>query len=153
MACHVNGLPCINGVRKDFPEDPQTGQKLTCRQWTHVLGANPQPPGDPIDHFDCSFAWMPILQIETSKQVHQSVAGLDKVANEISGLKNGIPIKINVPFLPQDTAPVAVLDHVQDTAPVAVPPAEPETAPVAVQPQASETAPVAVLPKEGADGD
>lgn len=83
MVCPINGQACSSGVRKDFPEEPLTGQKITCRWWIHIAGKDPQHEKI-LDHFDCALAWMPVLQIEGAQMSRQVSAGTDKVANEIS---------------------------------------------------------------------
>jgi len=83
MICPLNGQVCSSGVRKDFPEEQTTGQKHTCRWWIHVAGKDPQSEKQ-VDHFDCSMAWMPVLQIEGSQMTRQVAASADKVASEIN---------------------------------------------------------------------
>lgn len=83
MVCPLNSQVCSDGVRKDFPEDSVTGQKHKCRWWIHVAGKDPQSERI-VDHFDCSLAWMPLLQIESSQMARQGAASTDKVATEIT---------------------------------------------------------------------
>lgn len=82
MVCPLNGEICANGIRKDFPEDQATGQKLSCRWWVHVVGKEPQSE-KPVDHFDCTMAWMPVLQIEGAQMTRMVTAAVDKTATEV----------------------------------------------------------------------
>lgn len=52
-----------------------------CRFWTHVLGTHPQT-GNPVDHFDCAIPWIPILLVETAKEVRQGAAATESFRNE-----------------------------------------------------------------------
>lgn len=51
-----------------------------CRWWIHLRGANPQ--GGEIDHWGCAVEWLPVLLIETSKEVRQSAAATESLRNE-----------------------------------------------------------------------
>jgi len=56
--------------------------------WVHLLGKDPQTGGD-VDVFDCSFRWIPNLQVETSRRVIQVASAVDEERNLIHrGLTN-----------------------------------------------------------------
>ena len=57
-----------------------------CRLYIQVLGANPNT-GEQMNKWDCSFAWLPILAIETSQQTRQTGASVDSLRNEIVRLQ------------------------------------------------------------------
>lgn len=52
-----------------------------CKWWTHVYGTNPQT-GNPVDHHDCAIPWIPILLVETAKEVRQGAAATESFRNE-----------------------------------------------------------------------
>jgi len=88
-ACPLNGQLCVDGVRSDFPDGPIHGVKVKCRWWTHVVGKDPQTTKD-FDFFDCAVAWLPVTTLENSQMSRQTSAAVDKVANEVGGLKTNI---------------------------------------------------------------
>lgn len=81
MSCHINGLPCIEGIREDFKKDAH-GHQLKCRQWVHLYGKDPQSE-KMIDQFDCSFAWVPVTTIEGSQMTRQLTSTLDAHRSEM----------------------------------------------------------------------
>jgi hypothetical protein len=87
--CHINGKLCVDGIRSDFENDPQTGRPAGCRQWVHLFGKDPQSE-KVIDQFDCSFAWLPVTTIEGAQMSRQTAASVDKVANQVAEVKQGI---------------------------------------------------------------
>jgi hypothetical protein len=87
--CHINGKLCIDGIRSDFENDPATGRPAGCRQWVHLFGKDPQSE-KVIDQFDCSFAWVPVTTIEGAQMSRQTAASVDKVANQVAEVKQGV---------------------------------------------------------------
>jgi hypothetical protein len=53
-----------------------------CKMWIHVIGNNPQT-GNPVDHFDCSFRWLPTLLIEATQMERQTAAAVESFRNEM----------------------------------------------------------------------
>lgn len=53
-----------------------------CKFYVHLLGNNPQS-GKPIDEWDCTWAWMPILLIENAQQSRQAGAAIESFRNEM----------------------------------------------------------------------
>lgn len=53
-----------------------------CKQYVHLTGTHPQT-GQPVDEFDCSFAWMPVLLIEGAKETRQAAAAVESLRNRI----------------------------------------------------------------------
>jgi hypothetical protein len=59
-----------------------------CMFWVHVLGQKPDSQ-DSVDLYDCTFRWLPTLQIETSKQARNTAAAVEDERNLIHrGLTN-----------------------------------------------------------------
>jgi len=88
-ACPLNGKSCIDGIRDDFPVDPSTKRKITCRWWQHLFGKDPQTEKQ-IDTFDCAIAWLPTVVIECAQMSRQTTASVDKTANEVAAVKSNI---------------------------------------------------------------
>jgi hypothetical protein len=53
-----------------------------CAWYVQVRGYHPQS-GDPVDHWDCSIVWQPILMIENSQQQRQTGAAVESFRNEM----------------------------------------------------------------------
>lgn len=79
----VGGLLCISGVRSDFTETDEVGNKIKCRFWVHLAGKDPQSE-QVMDMGDCSEAWLPVTTIETAQVTRQAAASSDKIANVLS---------------------------------------------------------------------
>lgn len=67
---------------------PQTGFKRACLEhgcewYIHVLGKHPQT-GNPIDHYGCAIAWIPVLIIESSQETRQAAAAVESFRNGVS---------------------------------------------------------------------
>lgn len=88
LACPLNGAACIDGVRDDFANGPE-GRKLRCRWWQHLYGKDPQADKT-IDQWDCAVAWLPITTIEGAQMSRQTAASVDKVANQVADVKQGL---------------------------------------------------------------
>ena len=50
--------------------------------WIRIEGTHPQT-GRPLDHWDCSFKWLPVLLIEASQQVRGVQAATESFRNEV----------------------------------------------------------------------
>lgn len=74
------GLPCVDGFREDFKPD-KDGKIHACRFWTHVAGKDPQSEKI-IDHFDCAFAWLPVVILEASQMTRHMTATTQEFRNE-----------------------------------------------------------------------
>jgi hypothetical protein len=61
----------------------------TCPWWICVSGANPQT-GERIDRWECAIAMMPILQVETAKEVRQGAAATESFRNEVVRRADGV---------------------------------------------------------------
>ncbi len=93
-ACPLNGKACVDGSREDFADDPIAAAagvpaKLKCRWWERLAGKDPQSE-KLIDEWDCAVAWLPITTIESAQMSRQTGASVDKVANEVANVKQGI---------------------------------------------------------------
>lgn len=71
---------------------------LECSWFIQIRGVNPQT-GQPVDEWDCSVKWLPMLLIENAQQVRQGAAATESFRNEMVRLSMGeLP---NVPALPR----------------------------------------------------
>lgn len=52
-----------------------------CPWWLQVRGRNPNN-GEEVDHWNCSIAFLPLLQIDTSNHVRQADATIQAMRNE-----------------------------------------------------------------------
>ena len=59
-------------------------KRLECSWFTQVRGTHPQN-GAEVDEWACAIVWMPILSINTSKEVRQGAAATESLRNEIIG--------------------------------------------------------------------
>jgi hypothetical protein len=82
MVCPLNGGRCYEGRRDDFPTTADK-MPLTCRWWVHLYGKDPQSEKI-MDQHDCAIAWLPVTTIETSQNVRQTAASVDKTANVLN---------------------------------------------------------------------
>ncbi len=87
-ACPLNGKHCLDGSREDFPTNA-VGGKMKCMWWQHLAGKDPQSE-KMIDQYDCAVAWLPIVTVEAAQMSRQTGASVDKVANEVAAVKQGI---------------------------------------------------------------
>ncbi len=55
--------------------------KEKCKRWVHIQGQHPQS-GEPIDLWDCTDAWMPVLLIKFSQEVRQAAAATESMRND-----------------------------------------------------------------------
>lgn len=55
---------------------------MQCNWFTHVRGTNPQT-GSEVDEWKCAIAWMPMLSINISQEVHQGAAATESFRNEM----------------------------------------------------------------------
>ena len=53
-----------------------------CKFWVHITGTNPQS-GNPVDLFDCSISWLPMLLLEGTQQQRQTGAAVESFRNEM----------------------------------------------------------------------
>lgn len=53
-----------------------------CKLYVQILGHNPNT-GEQMNRWDCSFAWMPFLQIEGSQQTRQAGAAIESFRNQM----------------------------------------------------------------------
>lgn len=63
-------------------EDIKDGIKYVCPWYVTVRGTNPQT-GEAVDDTQCAIAWMPMLQIETSKESRQTGAAVESFRNRM----------------------------------------------------------------------
>lgn len=56
--------------------------QFKCMFWTQLRGTQPQT-GQEIDEWDCAVKWLPVLLIETAKEVRQGAAATESFRNEV----------------------------------------------------------------------
>jgi len=82
MFCPYMKELCINGWTRSMGEDEKTGERPTCRMWTHVRGKEPSSNVE-VDLEDCSLAWMPTIGADISQRVMQAGVSVQEVRNTI----------------------------------------------------------------------
>ena len=92
-SCPLNGRVCCDGVREDFDKNPVTKQPIKCRWWVHLVGQDPQTQ-KPLDQFDCSLAWLPIIGVENSAMIRNVQASTDKVASQVSKTRSAFIVAL-----------------------------------------------------------
>lgn len=73
--------------KNDCPQWRAPCREHKCRWFIQVIGKNPNT-GANENRWDCSIAWLPILQIEMAQQARQAGASADKVATEVRKFHN-----------------------------------------------------------------
>lgn len=53
-----------------------------CKFYTHVTGIHPQT-GQPLDHWDCAVAWLPVMLTENARMTRNVGASVDSMRNEV----------------------------------------------------------------------
>lgn len=61
----------------------QPCKKLECAWFVHLRGQHPQTGAD-IDEYSCAISWLPVLLVETAKEVRQGAAATETMRNEIA---------------------------------------------------------------------
>jgi hypothetical protein len=82
MFCPYLKEMCINGWTKSMGQNEETGERPTCRMWTHVHGKDPFSEQD-VELWDCSLAWMPTINSEIAQRVVQTGIAVQEVRNTI----------------------------------------------------------------------
>jgi hypothetical protein len=82
LHCPINGMPCLDGWRKDFGEDERTAERGKCQWWRHVRGKNPQT-NEEFDKGDCVIPWLLIGAIEVSQRTMQTGVAIQEVRNTL----------------------------------------------------------------------
>lgn len=53
-----------------------------CAWYINIQGSNPNT-GEQLNTWDCSIAWIPVMQIETSQKANQAAAAVESFRNEM----------------------------------------------------------------------
>lgn len=53
-----------------------------CAWYIHIAGMDPNT-GQPVDHWQCSISWMPMLMIENSQQQRSTSSAVESFRNEM----------------------------------------------------------------------
>ena len=75
-------------------------RQLECSWYTKISGAHPQT-GETVEEWGCAVAWIPFLQVDTSRGINSAGAAIESLRNEtVDRLTPSIeiqklPIKIN----------------------------------------------------------
>lgn len=70
--------------------------ELKCTFYTHVRGSDPQS-GREVDEFACAIAWIPILLINTAKEVREGAAATESMRNEmVTAANNSLGLQIAI---------------------------------------------------------
>ena len=78
-------------------------RQLECSWYTKISGKHPQT-GEPVEEWGWAVAWIPFLQVDTSKAMNSAGAAIESLRNEtVERLTPSIeiqklPIKINENF-------------------------------------------------------
>jgi len=62
-------------------EEIVDGEIVRCKQYIELRGTDAQ--GKAHDKFDCSFAWVPILMLESARHNVNNTAAIDKLHNSM----------------------------------------------------------------------
>jgi hypothetical protein len=54
-----------------------------CPWWNQLRGKHPQT-GAEVDEWACSISWLPMLMVETAKEVRQGAAATESFRNEVA---------------------------------------------------------------------
>ena len=60
-----------------------------CKFYIHLVGADPQT-GGPIDKFDCTFAFLPMLLVEGARETRHTAAAVESLRNELTRQNEGL---------------------------------------------------------------
>ena len=88
------------GQGKLCPLIGENCRQLECSWYTKLAGVHPQT-GEPVEEWGCAVAWIPFLQVDTSKAMNSAGAAIESLRNEtVDRLTPSIeiqklPIKIN----------------------------------------------------------
>ncbi|MGQ7939127.1 hypothetical protein [Paraburkholderia sp. D1E] len=63
--------------------------------WIHMLGTHPQT-GQPVDQFDCSMRWLPMLLVESSRHTRGVQAAVESTRNEITARQDVLNSAVKV---------------------------------------------------------
>jgi hypothetical protein len=55
---------------------------IQCNWMVHVRGTHPQT-GQEVDEWECAVKWLPLLMLETAKEVRQGAAATESFRNEM----------------------------------------------------------------------
>lgn len=57
--------------------------EFKCKFWIKLVGKHPQIEHQTIDHYDCTWRWIPILMIENTKEAIGVSSSLDSFRNSV----------------------------------------------------------------------
>jgi hypothetical protein len=64
--------------------------QMRCAFFTHLRGTNPNT-GKEVDEWGCAVTWLPILLVETAKEVRQGAAATESFRNEVVRAREAPP--------------------------------------------------------------
>ena len=66
---------------------------LECAWYTKIAGTNPQT-GEEVEEWGCAGAWIPFLQVDNAKAIHQTGSAIESLRNEtLSRISQTISMK------------------------------------------------------------
>ena len=81
---------CINGHCNSMGQDPD-GEHIRCGLWVTLKGKDPQSE-NMFEEGRCSWAWLPIIQLESNQNQLFTIKSVDKVANEVNKINLALPL-------------------------------------------------------------
>lgn len=78
----VRAGPCLCGEPERVVEEGGKQVMVRCPLYTQMRGDDPQT-GQERDEWACAIAWLPILLVETAKEVRQGAAATESFRNEV----------------------------------------------------------------------
>jgi hypothetical protein len=81
VKCPYTGFTktCFDGVTKHH-----------CPKWIQLQGKHPQT-GDPVNEYNCSDAWLPMLLIENANESRKASASTDSLRNVVADINGYVP--------------------------------------------------------------
>lgn len=108
--CPMMRERCASGSTKSMGEDPATGAPLKCAAWRGLPMTNKEQTEIREVHACAIFEWPPQLGFEHSTLLHQARASSDKVATEVSRIRE-TPVEIYLPH-PQEKNPLELANGI-----------------------------------------
>lgn len=71
-----------------------------CKWYVHILGAHPQKPDTPIDHWGCAVEWIPIMLVENGKNIREVSADVQSFRNRMAETAGKLVAMATSPRLP-----------------------------------------------------
>lgn len=86
---------------------------LQCTWMIQLRGNHPQT-GEPVDEWDCSIKWLPMLLIENAKEVRQGAAATESFRNEMVRANEAMQTTVLPALLGASSNNMRVIGHASD---------------------------------------